>query len=282
MDDYSNRPGGGAGHENGAGMTQKAARLSAREVTEADLRAINKYALAPLKAEDVFTFKLALCDNEVDRDFERFSVKALEGLRKLFLGKTGIKDHRWSADNQVARIYATEVVVHNDKTTKAGEPYAQLVAYCYMVKTASNADLIAEINGGIKKEVSVGCAVRRAVCSICGKDYAMRGCTHRKGESYEKEPGAGKETCTCILDDPTDAYEFSFVAVPAQRNAGASKNSTGNPAGAPEGHRDPPGEPGTPGEPGEPAPNTNDSEKAAELALQAELAAIRAKNTYYN
>jgi hypothetical protein len=280
MDDYSNHPGGGNGHENGTGMTQKAARLSAREVTEADLRAINKYALAPLKAEDVFTFKLALCDNEVDRDFERFSVKALEGLRKLFLGKTGIKDHRWSADNQVARIYATEVVVHNDKTTKAGEPFAQLVAYCYMVKTASNADLIAEINGGIKKEVSVGCAVGRATCTICGKAYGM--CGHRKGESYEKQPGAGKEICTAILDDPVDAYEFSFVAVPAQRNAGASKNSTGNPAGAPEGHRDPPGEPGTPGKPGEPAPNTNDSEKAAELALQAELAAIRAKNTYYN
>ena len=274
MDDYSNSPGGGAGHENGAGMTTKAARLSAREVTEADLRAINKYALVPLKAEDVFTFKLALCDNEVDRDFERFSVKSLKGLQKLFLGKTGIKDHRWSADNQVARIYATEVVTHSEKATKAGETYAQLVAYCYMVKTASNADLIAEINGGIKKEVSVGCSVRRAVCSICGKDYAMRGCTHRKGESYEKEPGAGKETCTCILDDPLDAYEFSFVAVPAQRNAGASKNSNGNPASVPQGANQT-------AQPGETPNDTTDSEKAAELALQAELAAIRAKNTYY-
>ena len=273
MDDYSNGAGAGGGHEVNAGMTQKAARLYAREVTEADLRSINKYALEPLKAEDVFTFKLVLCDNDVDRDYERFSMKALEGLRKLFLGKTGIKDHRWSADNQVARIFATEVV-QSEKTTKAGEPYAQLVAYCYMVKTAGNADLIAEIKGGIKKEVSVGCAMRRCTCTICGKAYGM--CGHRKGESYEKQPGAGKEICTAILDDPVDAYEFSFVAVPAQRNAGASKNSTGNHGSA---HGDPPGDPGEMGAPGKLPSDTTESEKAAELALQAELAAIRAKNT---
>lgn len=271
MDDYNNSAGRGAGHENGSGMTQKAARLSDREVTEADLKAINKYALVPLKAEDVFTFKLALCDNEVDRDYERFSTKALETLGKLFLGKTGIKDHRWSADNQVARIFATEVV-KSEKTTKAGEPYAQLVAYCYMVKTAGNADLIAEIKGGIKKEVSVGCAVSRATCTICGKAYGM--CGHRKGESYQKD-GAGKEVCTAILDDPMDAYEFSFVAVPAQRNAGASKNSNGNPTQEPQDGPKPP-------ETGDPNADTNDSEKAAALAIQAELAAIRAKNTTIN
>lgn len=274
MDDYSNGAGNGGSPENNAGMTRKAAQLSAREVTEADLKKINKYALEPLKAEDVFTFKLALCDNDVDRDFERFSTKALRGLGKLFVGKTGIKDHRWSADNQVARIFHTEVIQDEKTVTAAGETYAQLVAYCYMVKTASNADLIAEIKGGIKKEVSVGCVMGRCTCSICGKDYAMRQCPHRKGESYEKQPGAGKETCTAILDDPVDAYEFSFVAVPAQRNAGASKNSTGNPASAPQ---DGPGNP----KQDEPSNNLTDSEKAAMLAVQAELAAIQAKNTYY-
>ena len=244
-------------------MTKKAARLYAQEVTEAALRAINKYALVPLKAEDVFTFKLVLCDNEVDRDYERFSLKALDGLRKLFQGKTGIKDHRWSADNQVARIYATEVVKDEKATTTAGETYAQLVAYCYMVKTAGNADLIAEIKGGIKKEVSVGCSMRKYTCSICGKGYGM--CGHRKGESYPKD-GAEKKTCTAILDEPADAYEFSFVAVPAQRKAGASKNSAGAPQDAPE----------TPAS-DEATTNTTDAEKTAELAARARLAVIFAK-----
>lgn len=271
MDNHNRRAGGPGGHESGPGMTRKAARLSAREVTEADLRAINKYALEPLKAEDVFTFKLALCDNDVDRDFERFSTKALRGLQKLFVGKTGIKDHRWSADNQVARIFHTEVIQDEKTVTAAGETYAQLVAYCYMVKTASNADLIAEIKGGIKKEVSVGCAMGRTTCTICGKAYGM--CGHRKGESYEKQRGAGKETCTAILDDPVDAYEFSFVAVPAQRNAGASKNSTGNPTRAPQDGQEPP-------KPGETPSNTENSEKAAVLALRARLAVIRANQNH--
>ena len=138
------------------------------KATREELEQINSMTRRELEEEQLYLFSVRLCDNEVDRDYERFSVKALEGLRKLFVGKTGIKDHRWSADNQVARIFATEVV-QSEKTTKAGEPYAQLVAYCYMVKTASNADLIAEIQGGIKKEGSVGCSVKSSPTSCMKK-----------------------------------------------------------------------------------------------------------------
>jgi hypothetical protein len=108
---------------------------------------------------------------------------------------------------------------------KSGELYTQLVAHCYMVKTASNADLIAEIKGGIKKEGSVGCSVSGAVCSICGTDNAKSYCRHYRGRSYDKEGGA--ETCTFTLTGAKDAYEFSLVAVPAQRAAGVSKSYTG-------------------------------------------------------
>ena len=130
------------------GMIEKAASLAAHEVTDEELKAINKYTLAPLTADEVFTFRAALCDNELDRQYERFSMKALKDLQKLFLGKTVIKDHLHSADNQVARIYATELE-ESTKSTTTGEPYMRLLAKCYMVRTASNADLIAEIKGGI-------------------------------------------------------------------------------------------------------------------------------------
>lgn len=211
--------------ERGApGVITKAASLAAGEATEEDMKAINKYTLTPLQAEDVFTFKAVLCDNELDRDFERFSLKALQDLQKLFLGKTVIKDHVHSAENQVARIYRTELQ-QGSKTLKSGELYTQLVAHCYMVKTASNADLIAEIKGGIKKEGSVGCSVSGAVCSICGTDNAKSYCRHYRGRSYDKEGGA--ETCTFTLTGAKDAYEFSLVAVPAQRAAGVSKSYTG-------------------------------------------------------
>lgn len=214
------------------GMITKAAQLESQEVTDAELRAINKYALAPLSAEDVFTFKAVLCDNEVDRQSERFTVKALEELKKLFLGKTVIKDHSWSANDQVARIYATELV-QTEKVNKSGEMYTQLVAHCYMVKTASNADLIAEIKGGIKKEGSVGFRASSAICSICGTDNAKNYCRHWPGKSYEKEGGA--QVCIFTLAGVSDAYEFSLVAVPAQKAAGATKSYTGETVAEPEG-----------------------------------------------
>lgn len=206
------------------GMITKAAQLENQEINDAELRAINKHTLQPLTAEEVFTFKAVLCDNEVDRQSERFTIKALEDLKKLFIGKTVIKDHSWSANDQVARIYATELV-QSEKTNKSGEPCAQLVAYCYMVKTASNADLIAEIKGGIKKEGSVGFRASSVICSICGTDNAKSYCRHFPGKSYEKE--GGPQQCIFTLAGVSDAYEFSLVAVPAQKNAGVRKSYTG-------------------------------------------------------
>lgn len=269
MDDRSNH----GGRESGTpGMIEKAAHLAPQEITEAELKAINKYALEPLTADQVFTFKAVLCDNELDRTHERFNLKALQDLKKLFLGKTVIKDHSRSADKQVARIYSTELV-QSDKATQSGELYTQLVARCYMVKTASNADLIAEIKAGIKKEGSVGCAVTGSICSICGTDNAKTYCPHWPGRTYEKD--GGPTVCTFTLTGARDAYEFSLVAVPAQRAAGVSKSYTGVTV-----YEAQSGQVNT--QPGETPSNPTDSEKAAELALQAELAAIRAKNTYYN
>lgn len=242
-------------------MITKAAQLESQEVTEAELRAINKYALSPLTAEEVFTFKAVLCDNEIDRDSERFTVKALEDLKKLFLGKTVIKDHSWRADGQVARIYATELV-QSEKVTKSGELYTQLVAHCYMVKTSSNADLIAEIKGGIKKEGSVGFRASSAICSICGTDNAKSYCRHWPGKSYEKEGGA--QTCIFTLAGASDAYEFSLVAVPAQKAAGVSKSYTGETVEAPA------------NEP-EPEPTVTQKSEEEETLLRARLMSTQTK-----
>lgn len=207
-----------------AGLIYKSAQLENQEVTAEELKAINKFALEPLEASEVFTFSAVLCDNEMDRQYEQFSLKALHDLRKLFVGKTVIKDHYASADNQVARIYATELV-ETGKFLASGEPYTQLKAHIYMVRTESNKDLIAEIKAGIKKEGSVGCRVSSSICSICGTDNAKSYCRHWPGKTYDKE--GGKVVCTFKLDGAADAYEFSLVAVPAQRKAGVSKCYTG-------------------------------------------------------
>ena len=247
------------------GMISKSASIAPQEVTEDELKQINKFALKPLTADEVFTFKSILADNELDRQFEKFTPKALGDLQKLFIGKTVIKDHRHTADNQVARIYSTELV-DTGKKTKSGEPYMQLVAHCYMVRTASNADLIAEIQGGIKREGSVGFAASSVICSVCGSDNARSYCRHWPGKSYDK--AEGKVLCTFSLESCCDAYEYSFVPVPAQRAAGVTKSYTGETVS----EKDFPEEaPETPEQPEDKA----DTEGAM-LRLRARIAAIEA------
>lgn len=180
---------------------------------EAALERINRYTRRPYTAEEVYTFSVVLCDNEVDRDYECFTTAALHRLAELFVGKTGLLDHEHSSRNQSARIYGTSVKTFPEKRTSCGEVYAQLTAEAYMVRSAETESFIASVDGGIRKEVSVGCAVKKRTCSICGGES----CGHIRGRMYD-----GVQ-CVRILDEPTDAYEFSFVAVPAQRAAGVVK-----------------------------------------------------------
>lgn len=74
-------------------------------VTEAELEAIARYSRRKLTAEEVYTFPLVLCDNDLDRDHECFTDAALEKLAVLFRGKTGIFDHDPRGEKQTARIY---------------------------------------------------------------------------------------------------------------------------------------------------------------------------------
>ena len=206
------------------GLVCKAANVGIQDVSEDDLKKINKFTLSPLKADEVFTFKVTMGDNETDdRNFEPFNLNALKDLKKLYIGKTVIKDHRRSADNQVARIYDTELITEA-KLTKAGEPFTKLIAKCYMVKTDSNADLITEIKAGIKKEVSTGCRPKKVICNICGTDNTKSYCPHYPGREYDKD--TGKVTCLMTLDGAKEAYELSLVAVPAQKRAGTTKHYT--------------------------------------------------------
>lgn len=191
---------------------QKEAAAEGRgQPSAVQLDRINALAKTRLNPEQVYVFSLRLCDDGVDRDFERFDTEALPGLAKLFIGKTGIVDHRWSAENQIARIFDTQVV------REKGVSYIK--AWAYTRRGGGNEEFIADIEAGIKKEVSVGCAMGSCLCSICGAEYGT--CGHCKGESYDGQ------LCCGILRDPVDAYEFSFVAVPAQREAGVIKAAGG-------------------------------------------------------
>lgn len=209
------------------GVISKLASVQPLEITDADLKKINKYTLSPVTAEEVFIFKATMADNEQDdRNHIPFNLKALQDLMKLYPGKTMLKDHSRRADNQIARIYDTELVQNANKLTELGELHTELVAKIYMIKTKSNEDLIAEIIGGIKKEVSTSCVPDKMVCNICNTDNMKKYCRHWPGVEYTIEDGTAKGTkkrCKMLLDGAKEAYELSFVAVPAQPRAGAHK-----------------------------------------------------------
>ena len=188
--------------------TTKACTLAAGGMpTPEQLELINRQSKTALTADQVYCFSVRLCDDRPDRDNERFDTEALPRLAALFIGKPGICDHSWSARDQVARIF-------DARTEPEGEATI-LRAWAYMLRGEKTDRIIANSEAGIHREVSVGCAMGARRCSVCGADYGS--CEHRKGQRY------GDRTCFCVLCDPLDAYEFSFVAVPAQPAAGVMK-----------------------------------------------------------
>lgn len=188
------------------------------KISDEELALINKYTRRNLTSDEVYVFSVVLCDNDIDRDGERFTVESLFTLEKLFVGKTGIFDHNPSARNQTARIFACAVEAVEGRQTATGDEYFRLRARAYMPRSESNKDVILALDSGIIKEVSVGCAVEEVLCSICGEKTDT--CPHRKGEKY------GSKICCGELINPYDAYEWSFVAVPAQKDAGVTKSAS--------------------------------------------------------
>lgn len=186
--------------------------------SEEDMKKIGNFARRALSSDEVYTFNVDLCNNDIDRDFEKFSVKTLNQLAAFFVGKTGIFDHSMKTSDQKARVFDAWVEKVGGRKTADGEDFYTLKAKAYMLNNDENKPLIDEIDAGIKKEVSVSCSVKSAYCSICGTDNRRERCEHIPGKTY------GKKLCFNTLSDAVDAYEFSFVAVPAQREAGITKS----------------------------------------------------------
>ena len=196
------------------------------EVTNEDMDLINKYTRRELTADEVYTYPIVLCDNEADRDYEYFTKKGLDVLADLFIGKTFIQDHSWRSGNQHSRIFKTEVVRVPGKTVEGetktkGQPYYQLKAWAYTIKKGHE-NLIEDIEAGILKEVSVGFSIDDLICDICGNSfYDGANCSHWPGRKYKVN---GEDlTCYLHMKGPKEAYEVSFVAVPAQPAAGVVK-----------------------------------------------------------
>lgn len=185
------------------------------------LKEINKHTLKPLTSDEVFVWKMRIVDNQFDRASTRFPASEVKKMLKLFVGTTVIKDHYNSADNQVGRIFKTEIVESNKSVD--GETLTSLVAHAYMLKNDANKSLIADINGGIKKEVSLSVIVESVECSICKTNKVKKYCQHYAGEEFDGVK------CHYTYHGVKDAHELSFVAVPSFKNAGVIKHLVTDP-----------------------------------------------------
>ena len=141
-------------------------------LTQEELQAINRYAKAELTEDQVYTFSVRLCDNEVDRDMERFATEDLERLGELFLGKSGIFDHQWSAKGQTARIYRTEVVREPGVVTAAGDEYRWLKAWAYLMRTEKIRTSSRRSRAASKKRSAWGAAWAGACAPYAGQKTA--------------------------------------------------------------------------------------------------------------
>lgn len=184
----------------------------------ADIDIINSISNQTLTNDDVYCFKLRLCDTLLDRVADRMTLKFLTEFADKVNEKSVplLKDHDWSAEKQLGRIYKACV-------KKDDNDIDYVEAWAYVLNTSSDID---KIKAGILKEVSVSFDCL-SICSVCGQDmtkdfdgHGICANKHVAGEEYSD----GK--CESILTSCIDVFEVSFVAVPCQPNAAVIKGLT--------------------------------------------------------
>lgn len=198
--------------------------VTSEEENDIDLALVNELTLDNVTREDIYTFSIICCDNEIDRVYDCMGEAFLKEFAKRAKGLTILQNHEWDVENQSARVYQAEYVEDTETLTQLGETRKYVLAKVYTLSKYE--DYIDKIKAGLLKEVSVSFESKRDTCSICGAetekgsdDKAICPNDHIMGETYE-----GKICCN-MLNTLTDVFECSFVAVPCQRGAGIKNKS---------------------------------------------------------
>jgi hypothetical protein len=175
--------------------------------------------IKPLVSEDttpeqLYIFSLRMCNNDIDADNDKLSDDFLRQFAEQINTSSIplIKDHTWTADGQIGRVYRAEVL--SDGVNSLGEPYTYVLGYAYV---AADSDIVSRIKLGLLSEVSVGFDGSGYTCSVCGAGVKSHDCQctngHVFGTEYEGNP-VYRNVNQCL-----SALECSFVPVPAQDGA---------------------------------------------------------------
>jgi len=116
--------------------------------SDADLELINKFALKPLTAKDVSVYTLQVCNDQIDRDDERFSLEVLGDFSATLPGKGLLEGHQWGPVG-VGLFYKSWVENIGGVNWVIGQ--------CYLPKASEeSAEMIVKLDAGIAKWVSIG------------------------------------------------------------------------------------------------------------------------------
>lgn len=134
-------------------------------ITGEQLAAINSYTLSPLKGEALYVRKMRLAHNAVDRDKERFSEGLLKRFAETLPGKSLLLGHQWGPPGKGLFFDAViEEMSLQEAKAVTGEDLVLpetmdrvkfLVSFFYMVKKPEIDGMIADIEGGVLRHVSI-------------------------------------------------------------------------------------------------------------------------------
>lgn len=197
-----------------------AIRKAAGDPSADQLAAIRTYTLAELSPDQVYVRTFAVAHNAIDRDNECFDESLLSNYAETLPGKGVFIKHPsgWDGDSGPGkgRCFGAHVerMSHDEARTLLRAPSLQwppgsdtavvLMADAYIVRTASNADLLLEIDAGIVSDVSIGGTVK---------------------DRERVTDAEGRELNVWRLTGPGEALEFSFVWLGAQPGARAVKHA---------------------------------------------------------
>ncbi len=170
------------------------------ENAEADVAAVNQFALRPLAREEFAAFRLDLCNNQVDRHFSRFPEEELTRITEMTPGRPLMERHDLRGSLPRGTFFRAQV--HRDSERVSVRPDV------YVLRTRENEDFILNIEGGVYRETSIGFSFQTPECSVCGKD--LRTCDHVPGRSY------GDALCHYVMRGVLEVIEGSVVPAGSQ------------------------------------------------------------------
>ncbi len=173
---------------------------STEQEKESDLSEINRFTLRPLTINEFIVFTLDLCHNQIDRHFSCFPEDELEIINRKVPGRPLMERHDLKGSLPRGTFFRS--TLHQDGDRLSVRPKV------YVLTLEENRNFIANIEGGIYRETSIGFSFSFPECSICNKD--IRRCVHVPGENYE-----GK-MCFYRMRGIQEVLEGSVVACGSQ------------------------------------------------------------------